>query len=226
MRMFVRNEQTIRQFPEVDVQLRDSTSPNDGTPYLTRIQSCGGHCPGSTRATPVTCDGACSSFSAWLLSQHPDPTLRSIFRRTLARRSLGAFLVLSLVLAIGVPAQAKEQTRSSSSYELKLTEPPAAKAGELATATIRVLPKKPYKMNLEFPLRLKLGGPADGVSPKEVQLGVKQAKLSKEELLLKPAFKILKAGAHAIKGTLRFSVCTDAQCEIKQEELAFTTSAK
>lgn len=208
------------------MQPRDTLNPNDATPYLARIQSCSGRCPGSTRATPVTCDGACSSFSAWLLSQHPDPTLRSIFQRTLSRRSLGAFLVLSLALAFGVPALAKEQSRSAASYELKLTEPAAAKAGELATATIRVQPKKPYKMNLEFPLKLKLGGPADGVSPKEVQLGVKQARLSKEELILKPAFKLLKAGAHPIKGTLRFSVCTDAQCEIKQEELSFTASAK
>ncbi len=208
------------------MESRETQSQNAGS-FVSAVQSCAGHCPGTSRTTPITCEGACSSFSAYLLSRHPDPALRRIFLRTLerVRRPLGAAFLL-VALAAGSSALAGEVSRSTPTYDLKIAEPPAAKAGELATATIRVVPKKPYKMNLEFPLKLKLGGP-DSVAPRELQLGVKQAaKLSKDELLLKPAFKLLKGGSHAIKGTLRFSVCTDAQCEIKQEAISFTTSAK
>lgn len=50
--------------------------------------------------------------------------------------------------------------------------------------------------------------------------------LTKAELLLKPAFTVAGPGRHAFKGTLRFSVCTDAQCEIKTENVAWTAVSR
>jgi len=64
-------------------------------------------------------------------------------------------------------------------------------------------------------------------SPRELLLTKKQAaKLTKAELLLKPEFTLAGPGRHAFKGTLRFSVCTEAQCEIKTEEVAWTAVSK
>jgi hypothetical protein len=212
------------------VEPRDTPNPREESPeLLVAIQSCAGYCRQSGRTSPITCEGACAAFAHWILSQHPDPTLRTIFQRTLARsrRSIGAAFVILAVLGAFGCARSTAVAAGAATHELKVVAPAPAKLGEQTTATIRVLPKKPYKINLEFPLKLKLGGPAGAVTPTELQLGVKQAaKLSKEELLLKPSFTLQKSGSHAIKGSLRFSVCTDAQCEIKQEAVSFTIATK
>jgi hypothetical protein len=116
--------------------------------------------------------------------------------------------------------------RSTASYALSVTDPAPVKAGSRATARVRVVPRGAYKINLEFPLKLKVSGPA-AASPRELLLTKKQAaKLSKAELLLKPAFKLTGPGRHVFKGTLRFSVCTDAQCEIKTEKVAWTAVSR
>jgi hypothetical protein len=175
-------------------------------------------------------------LSAWVLMNRGDRRLNEIFRR--GRRlpvggiSLGVlFLGFTLLgpvsdAACGPsraprPEVRSTSTRTAGSYAITVKAPSPVKKGEAATAVIQVMPRGPYKINLEFPLRLKVGGPASA-SPRELQLTAKQAaKMTKSELVLKPSFKLTAGGEHAFSGTLRFSVCTDAQCEIKTEPVSW-----
>lgn len=136
---------------------------------------------------------------------------------------LPSILVVALALAACDSARADGDTaRGTASYTLTVKDPTPVKAGNPAAATVQVVPKGPYKINLEFPLKLKVSGPASA-TPRELQLTGKQAaKLTKAELVLRPSFKVGAAGSHPFKGTLRFSVCTDAQCEIKSEAVSWT----
>jgi hypothetical protein len=95
---------------------------------------------------------------------------------------------------------------------------PAGKVGQELSAEVKVVPRGEYKINLEYPHKLKVSGPA-AASPKETALAAKDAKISKAELSFKPTFKLTSAGEHTFTGKLRFSVCTEKQCEIKAEKV-------
>jgi hypothetical protein len=213
------------------MEAEPTANESDGALALTARAGCGGRCLASPE-TRICCEGSCSLLAHLLLSTHPDPRLGAVFARARerARRLRGAatlvLLVAAALLGCARPSDAagggRGAARTTASYQLSVKDPTAVKIGETAAATIQVLPRGPYKINLEVPLKLKLRGPAGGVAPGELQLGPKQAaKLTKGELLLRPGFKLVKAGSHAIAGTLRFSVCTEAQCEIKEEAVKF-----
>jgi len=104
-------------------------------------------------------------------------------------------------------------------FSLSIQPPAAGPVGGAFQAEVKVVPRGGYKVNLEYPTRLQVKGPA-GVSPGEATLGAKQAAtLTAAEILFRPAFKIDAPGDHAFEGSLRFSVCTDKQCEIKNEKV-------
>jgi hypothetical protein len=106
-------------------------------------------------------------------------------------------------------------------YDVTVT-PAEGKVEEPVAATVKVVPKGEYKVNLEYPHKLKVAGP-EAATPREITLTKKQAKLSKAELRFQPSFKLSSAGSHSFKGTLRFSVCTEKQCEIKAEKIQWIT---
>ena len=106
---------------------------------------------------------------------------------------------------------------SGEAFAVETAAPPAGKVGEEVSARIRVVPKGEYKVNLEYPHKLVLGGPA-AQDPKT--LGAKDAqKLSKQELVFAPRVKIQAPGEQKLEGELSFSVCTERQCEIKKQKV-------
>jgi hypothetical protein len=144
------------------------------------------------------------------------------------RRSLFAFPPLFLALALAVPVlgacNAKHGGAQAPGPSFALTvEPPGeGRTGEELAATVRVVPRGRYKINLEYPTKLKVQGPA-AATPGEATLTAKQAaKLDASVILFKPAFRLKAAGNHAFSGKIRFSVCTEEQCEIKNEKVAWT----
>jgi hypothetical protein len=182
---------------------------------------CRGTCPIARTGSPVLCEGACSNLAAWLLEGAPEA------RRTRSRwrlRSLPAGLLLLGVAATLLGCAQQTASAEAKPYALTVKGPSAGKVGAALAATIQVTPKGEYKMNLEFPTKLRVSGPA-AASPQQLELTAKQAtKLTKAELLLRPAFKVSAAGSHTFKGTLRFSVCTEKQCEIKTEPVSWTVA--
>jgi hypothetical protein len=108
-------------------------------------------------------------------------------------------------------------------FALTVEAPQAGAAGGEFAAEVRVVPKGIYKINLEYPTRLEVKGPAEA-TPREAKLTAKQAaKIDEKVILFKPSFKIASAGEHAFTGTFRFSVCTPKQCELKSEKVKWVT---
>jgi hypothetical protein len=84
---------------------------------------------------------------------------------------------------------------------------------------VKVVPKGEYKINLEYPHKISLQGPA-GASPSALKLSTKEARaFSKAELVFAPSFKVSTPGEHRFSGLIAFSVCTERQCEVKREKV-------
>jgi len=144
------------------------------------------------------------------------------------RYLLQLLLMLGLVAACSTKSNGPAQpvTPSGPSFALSVEAPPEVKVGGESAPSIRVVPRGGYKVNMEYPTKLQVKAPA-GVSPAEETLPkAKAARHTEGEILFKPAFKLESAGEHAFQGTLRFSVCTKQQCEIKSETVKWTAKAK
>lgn len=120
--------------------------------------------------------------------------------------------------AAAEPKQAGQPKRAADESFKLTVEAPGGKVGEQLAATVKVVPRGVYKVNLEYPHKLQVTAP-EASSPKALKLTTKDAKLSEAELSFKPAFKLSAAGDHTFEGKVRFSVCTKKQCEIKAEKV-------
>jgi hypothetical protein len=112
------------------------------------------------------------------------------------------------------------------SYRVTVEPPAAGRVGEALVATIRLEPRGIYKVNLEYPTKLTVSGPA-AATPRRLELRAKDAaKLDKGVGVFKPAVKLAEGGKHPFTATFKFSVCTEELCELKTEKLTWTASAQ
>ncbi|MBK8482114.1 MAG: hypothetical protein IPL40_13260 [Proteobacteria bacterium] len=124
------------------------------------------------------------------------------------------------------PQAGSPRTAEARLYRIELVAPTAVAPGEKATATVSVTPLPPYKINLEYPVRLVVRAPAP-IAPAELRMGPGDAAtFTVKELLLRPSFTLPAAGEYPLAGELRFSVCTDSQCELATEAVRWRASAK
>lgn len=106
-------------------------------------------------------------------------------------------------------------------FILTVMPPATGVVGQELTATVKLEPKGGYKINMEYPHKLKVTGP-QGATPKEVTLRSKQAAVfSESALVFEPVFKIAIPGNHTFEGVLRFSLCTNELCEMKSRPLSW-----
>lgn len=112
------------------------------------------------------------------------------------------------------------------SYELTVKPPPQKAVGAKVAAEVKLVPKGPYKVNMEYPLRLEVEGPKSSKPGKLVMGSKDAAEMSKKKVLLEPTFELTSAGEHRFRAELRFSVCTKKQCELKTEKLTWVATAK
>ena len=161
----------------------------------------------------------------WVTRRQASPLLAS-------RCTLLAFLML-LVSWLGLGctketnasakagAAASAQGTKQGPFSLKVTGPAETQIGKPLVARIELTPQKPYKINLEYPLKLEVKGPAP-VQPQQLKMGKNEAKeFGKERVVLLPTFKTDKPGKHQFQGKFKFSVCTEEQCELKQEAITW-----
>lgn len=145
-------------------------------------------------------------------------------------RTVNALLLAGL-LALGLGACKKSGEGDSAPaggppYQLTVTGPEGGSVGEPLKAQVQVEPRGGYKVNLEFPTKLEVKGPA-GATPEAVTLrGKDAAQLTEARLLLEPTFTVAGAGEHRFSGTLKFSVCTEKLCEIKNEEVSWVAKVQ
>lgn len=109
-------------------------------------------------------------------------------------------------------------------YALQI-DTPEAKAGQPSSVTVRVVPKAPWHMNLDFPTSLKLQAP-EGVSLANGDLKKADAKLDENTCTFDVKFTAPAAGEHAFSGKFKFAVCQDEACSPVTEELEFKVAVK
>lgn len=110
-------------------------------------------------------------------------------------------------------------------YALQIEPPAEAKAGEEGTAIVKVVPKEPWHMNLDYPTSLKLEAP-DGLAVTNADLKKGDAKLDESACEFAVSFKPTEAGDHAVSGKFKFAVCKDEACSPVTEEVEFQVAVK
>jgi hypothetical protein len=133
------------------------------------------------------------------------------------------FLVAALGLLAALGCSASEA--AGTNYNLAVDAPRETKVGQAAKAIVRVAPKGPWKVNLKYPIRLKLQPPA-GVELAKTELAAGDAQVSEKEAKFEVAYTVKEAGAKTVSGELKFSVCVVDKCDIKKEAVSWTTSAR
>ena len=111
------------------------------------------------------------------------------------------------------------------SFQLAVVAPPAGPAGKEALAQVRVTPGEGWKMNHEYPTKLKLT-PPDGVAVQKATLEVTDAKLEDKKLEFDVKVTAAKAGTYKVGGEIKFAVCTPETCDPKKQEIAFEVVAQ
>jgi hypothetical protein len=111
-------------------------------------------------------------------------------------------------------------------YALAVEPPKEAKTGEPSKVTVRVVPKAPWHMNLDFPTSLKIDAPA-GVTMTKPELKKADAtKFDENTCVFDVAFTPTATGEQAFTGKFKFAVCQDEACSPVTEDVAFKVAVK
>lgn len=117
-------------------------------------------------------------------------------------------------------------TGSDDRYALQVQPPAEAKAGQEGEVVVRVVPKDPWHMNLDYPTSLKVAAP-EGVTLAKTDLKKADAKTLDEsacEFAVK--FTPTAAGEQSFTGEFKFAVCQDEACAPVTEDLEFKVAVK
>jgi hypothetical protein len=110
-------------------------------------------------------------------------------------------------------------------YALEFDTPEAA-VGEEGKVTVRVVPKEPWHMNLDYPTSLKVEAP-DGVALTKAELKKSDAKkLDEKSCEFDVAFTPDKAGDATLTGEFKFAVCQDEACSPVTESVEVKVAVK
>jgi hypothetical protein len=102
----------------------------------------------------------------------------------------------------------------------------SGKVGEEAHIIVTVTAKQGYKVNDQYPHKLKLKHAPAGLEYLKPVMKASDAEIAKSKLTFRVPVKATKAGTFAIKGKLKLSVCNDQSCLIKKEVLSAAMKAK
>ncbi len=111
-------------------------------------------------------------------------------------------------------------------YALQIEPPAEAAAGKEAEVIVRVVPKAPWHINLDFPTSLKLNAPAGATLANADLKKADARKLDDEHCEFSVKVTPSAAGEHAVTGQLKFAVCQDEACSPVTEEVEFKVAAK
>lgn len=110
-------------------------------------------------------------------------------------------------------------------YALSI-EAPEAKAGERTQVVVRVVPKEPWHMNLDFPTSLEVAPPS-GVDVANASLKKADATaLDENQAQFDVQFTAAEAGDKAFTGTFKFAVCQDDACAPVTENVEFKVAVR
>ena len=121
---------------------------------------------------------------------------------------------------------ASNQVMGDKSYTLTVEVPDSVSKGAEGKVRVKVVPKKGWKMNKEFPTKLKVEAP-DGVTVKSQKQSVKDAeRFDDAGATFAVDFKADASGKKAFTADFKFAVCTEATCDPKRQKLAWVIDVK
>ena len=133
-------------------------------------------------------------------------------------------------------AESPQLRLSPDEGKLAIEAPADAKAGSEVVAKVMVVANPAFKVNLEFPTKLSLDAPPQGVTIAKAELkagGQSKAKGDADVFDDKQATFLVKltpaaSGTYTINGNFKFAVCDRAgtQCFPKKEPIAIQIAAK
>lgn len=124
------------------------------------------------------------------------------------------------------PAEAKAEAKPEEKNYLVKVIPGEATAGQPATTIVQVTPTPGYKMNLEFPSKMKLTA-NDKVTAPKLEFSGPDAEITEQALKFKVAYTANAAGKVDLAGAADFSVCNENACKlIRGEEVAWAVNVK
>lgn len=125
-----------------------------------------------------------------------------------------------------VPQAGGKKTAGDDSYALRVDAPSTLASGAEGTVRVHVEPKAGWKMNKEFPTKLRVTAPA-GVTVAKAEQSVADAERFEDGgATFAVGFKADSAGKKAFQAKFKFAVCTDATCTPKTQELAWVVDVK
>jgi hypothetical protein len=111
-------------------------------------------------------------------------------------------------------------------YTLSIEPPSDVAVGQPGVVKIKVLPKDPWHMNLEYPTKLAVAAP-EGVTLAKPELGKADAiALTEETCEFDVAFTATSQGEQAFSGKFKFAICQDEACSPVQEDIRFQVAVK
>ena len=112
------------------------------------------------------------------------------------------------------------------SYSVWMQSSGRYKAGEQGFVEVVLVPKGDFHCNDQYPYKVKLGAPADGVTyPTPVVRG-EGVSVSQRRTVLRVPFVAQSAGDARVAGKFYFSVCTSQQCVMDSRDLAVSVKVE
>lgn len=121
--------------------------------------------------------------------------------------------------------KAAQAAPAEKNYQVRVVRGEAA-VGQPHTSVVEVTPAPGYKMNLEFPSKLRLSEQAKIAAPKQEFSG-EDLSLTEEALKFTIPYTAKEAGEIDLSAHCDFSVCNENACKlVRGEEVAWTVTAK
>ncbi len=125
------------------------------------------------------------------------------------------------------PAEAAATTTiDGDAYAITVVAPNTAKAASASKVTVSVVPKAGWKMNKDFPTKLKIEPPSGVSIAKPTLLAADATTFDAHRAVFDVVFTPASAGSKTFEADFKFAVCTDATCDPKKEKLAWVVDVK
>ena len=136
-----------------------------------------------------------------------------------------AGIVSALALAMPSPAPAarlepiEKSKVAAEAFSAEMVAAGPYAAGKEGVAVVTVSAKGEFKINQQFPFRLKLAEAPDGVTYPKSVLKRDDAAFTEKQAVFKFPFVAQKAGKYVLSGTVSISVCNDKKCLMEKVPL-------
>ncbi len=138
-------------------------------------------------------------------------------------------LCAAVAVVVPQPTDAATVGKSSVTHEAFTVDMKAAATyapGKEGTVDVVITAKGEFKINAQFPFRLKLGEPPEGVTYPKAVMKRDDGAFSEKVGTFKVPFVAQKAGTYLVSCTVSLSVCNDKKCLMEKVPLDVQVTVK